>query len=928
MRKFSKLACASVSLIALLQSGQVFAQAATPADDADAADDDQIVVVGTLIRGTQATGSQTISVGQEEIAAKAATSTNELLGTIPQIANQFNGRIEGDPRGIQGSGTSITRPNLRNFPSTGSTSGALTLMLVDGLRLSPVGVNQASVDADIIPSAVIAGVDVMTDGGSSLYGADAVAGVLNFRTLRKFDGVKIDGNYGFGTTLKSYEFWDASITAGRSWTGGNAYISASRTDRGEVLNGDTSWSNGIVTSANGVSRVTFTQCNTPQQTETRWYRFGAGATNFTNNTAAPGAGTFSLGTGCDRVVEDSYSPRLKRTNVFGAISQEFGDSVDLRVTAYWTEREVELHSYARGMTSAGSGITGAAALTSTYPAALLISPGTLFAVPEGVGFSFGPNAAYVNTPLRTGFETWGVTPELTFKVGGDWQVRTSAHYGQSTNFQSFPGVDSVLGQCYITGCTAAASPSGAAIAAGQLNPLNVAAASAGVISAITNYENAQQTNQRMFVFRTVADGPLFALPGGDAKVAIGAEYQDNFAESRLGTGVVGLIESKSFASAQRNAKSAFAELSLPITSFATIGASVRHDDYSDAAESSTNPSIGLSIEPTSWLKLFGHWNTSFNAPTAVDTLAIGTGRFACGIYTPGSTNPAQRPTDQSILSGGTLPLRDTSRQGSCAMVLQGSSPGLKPQTAESWAVGFEVKPGSGWRIGGEFYHIDLENALGTLNPSVSSTYLTNPTQYTYNINAADYAAVLATLGNGAALAVQQPASNIAIVVDTRISNLNAASIEGVDFHVYYDAGNMSFGIAGTKQTRAAITNGGVLTDDLGKGTPELFFTSFIGWKKGPFSTRLTINYSGMYHDLALNSGGQVDVISPFTVLNLNLGYTFGESAGPLEGTALRLTIDNLLEAKPQTIRRVNTNNPSYNNWTLGRVVKLGASIKF
>jgi iron complex outermembrane receptor protein len=917
MRKISKFALAGVSLIGLMQPMQAFAQEAAEGDD-----DKEIVVTGTLIRGTQVTGSQTITLGADDIAAKGAASTNELLGSIPQIANQFNGRIEGDPRGIAGSGTSITRPNLRNFPSTGSTSGALTLMLVDGMRLTPVGVNQASVDADIIPAAIMTGVDVVTDGGSSLYGADAVAGVLNFRTMKKFDGLKVDGNFGFGTTIKSYKFWDASVTAGHSWSGGNAYISASRTQRDEVLNGDTPWSNGIVYNAAGVGRVSFTQCNTPQQTETRWFRFGAGAAQFTNNPAAPGAGARSLGTGCDRVVEDSYSPRLERTNVFGSLSQEFGDTVDLRVTAYWTKRDIELSSYPRGATSAGSGITTAAALTAAFPAALLINPGSLFSVPEGVGFSFGPNAAYVNTPLRTGFETWGVSPELTVKLGSDWQVRTNLHYGRSNSFQAFPGVDTVKTQCYITGCTG--------IAAGQLNPLNVAAASAAVIADVTNYENAQQTKQQMALVRMIADGPLFALPGGDAKVAIGAEYQDNRAESRLSTGVVDLVNSLPYARAQRNSKSVFAELSLPITSFAEINGSVRHDSYSDAAGSTTNPNIGLALRPTSWLKLFGHWNTSFNAPTAIDTLAIGTGRFACGIYVPNGTD-AQRPTDQNVLTNGALPRRDTSRQGSCALVLQGSSPGLQPQTAKSWAVGFEATPGTGLRIGGEYYSINLKNALGTLNPSQTSTYLTNPTLYTYNIDAPGYAAILATLGNGAALATQQPSSNIAIIVDTRISNLNAAIVEGIDFHIYYDAdtsaGRFSLGVAGTKQTKAFITNGGVSSNQLGIGTPELSATTFIGWKNGPFSSRLTINYSGMFRDNALNSGGQVDVVNPFTVLNLNLGYTFGESAGRLEGTGLRLTIDNMFDAKPQTILRANTNNPSFNNWTLGRVIKLGASFK-
>jgi iron complex outermembrane recepter protein len=908
------------------------------AQDEDGADEtatddskkDGIVVVGTLIRGAEVVGAQTITLDQEDIQAKGASSTNELLQSIPQIAS-FGGRFEGDPRGISGSGTSITRPNLRNLPSAGSTSGSLTLVLADGMRLTPVGVNQAAVDPDIVPAAVIAGVDVVTDGGSSLYGADAVAGVLNFRSLRTFEGIKIDGNYGFGTTLKSYKVWDAAITAGKSWDGGNAYISLSHSDRSEVLNGDTPWSNGIVYNAAGVPRVTFTQCDAPQQTVTRWGRFSPAATGFTSNPLFAGAGPAALGTGCDRVVEDSYSPRLKRTNVFASASQEYGDNIDLRLTGYWAKRDISLHSYSRGATSAGSGITTAAALTAAFPAALTTPVGGFFTVPEGVGYSFGPNAAYENTPQRVGFETWGITPELTVKLGSNWQVRATAHVGRSDSFQSFPGVDSRLAQCYITGCTAAASPSGVAIAAGQLNPLNVAAASAAVITDINNFENAQQTKQQLVMIRAVADGTIFELPAGEVKMAVGVEYQSNRAKSRLATGVIDLVETLPFREARRNAKSIFAELTVPVFSFLDLNGSVRYDDYSDFG-STTNPNVGFALKPFDGLKIFGHWNTSFNAPTAIDNLAIGTGRFACGIYTAGSTNPAQRPTDQSVLTNGALPLRDTSRQGTCALVLQGSSPGLKPQTADSWAVGFEATPTNGVRFGGEFYSVDLKNALGTLNPSITSTYLTNPDLYTYNLTAPQYAAILATLGNGAALGAQQPSSNIAIVVDTRISNLNAARLEGVDAHLSFemDAGSskVTIGTAGTLLTKALITNGGVLQDKLGRDDPRFFASSFLSIANGGFTGRLTVNYRGSFKDAAINNLSQVERVNEFVLTNLAFGYNFEDVGGVLGGLSLRLNIDNVFDVEPQTIRRLNTNNPSYNNWTLGRVIKLGASFRF
>jgi iron complex outermembrane receptor protein len=897
--------------IALLAGTTIasIAAAATPGPNNDY-DLEEVVVTGTLIRGTAAVGSQTISIDSKAIADKGATSTNELLGMIPQIANAFNGRIEGDPRGYS-AGISITRPNLRNLPSSNTTSGGLTLVLMDGMRLTPVGVNQASVDVDVIPAAVLERVEVVTDGGSSLYGADAVAGVINFRTRKKADGVKVDLNYGLGTTIKNFNEWDGAITAGKSWSSGSAYVSVGHSNRDGIVNGEVPWTSGLVYNAAGVGSYSFTQCLSPVGTQTRWFRFGPGAAQFTNNPAAPGAGTFPVGTACDNVAAQSYSPQQKRSNVFASLSQVISDNVDLGVTGYWTKRDTTLASFARGFTSAGSPLTTGALVGAAFPAAAV---GSLTVIPGGTGFSFGANSAYVNTPTRIGFETWGVTPELTVKLGGNWQLRNTVHLGRSTNFQSFPGVDAVKAQCYITGCTG--------IAAGQLSPLNAGAASAAVITDITNYETAQDTTQQLFTLRSIADGSLFALRGGDAKLAVGIEYQDNSANSRLTAGTVGSLAALPYMKAERNSKSAFAEISLPLASFLDVSGSVRNDSYSDFG-SSTNPNIGLALKPTAWLKIFGHWNSSFNAPTAVDDLAIATGRFVCGIYVPGGT-PAQRPTD---------PLgRDTSKQGSCAMVLQGSSPGLQPQTADSWAIGFEATPGSHVRFGGEYYSIDVKDALGTLNPANTNTYSTNPDLYTYNVTAAGYAAFLATLTNGAALAAQQPSSNIAIIVDTRTTNLNAAKINGVDLHASYDTdtsvGHLALGLSGTLETKAFITNGGVSSDELGHDRPRVRVSSNLGWNKGPLSGRVTVNYSGKFNDGAVNNVGISENVDAFIVTNLNFGYDFGGSGGPLSGTSFRLIVDNAFETKPQTIKRLNTNNPSFNNWTLGRVIKLGVSKQF
>ncbi len=905
MLSYRKLALAGASLFSL--ATPAFAQEA-PQDEADAAASKEIIVTGSFIRGTAVNGAQTLSVDNAAIVNKGANSTNELLSLVPQIANTFNGRFEGDPRGV-GAGISITKPNLRGLPGANSSSGGTTLVMMDGFRFTPVGVKQSSVDVDVIPAAVLAGMDVVTGGGSSLYGADAVAGVINFRTMSKFEGIKVDANYGFGTTLKNFDQWDAQLTVGKSWSTGNAYISGGYSSRDNVLNNETAWATGEIYSASMVPRFTGTLCNAPVGTQTLWFRYGASPTQFTNNPAAPGAGTFAVGTACDNFGQGTYMAGQKRYNAFAQVTNEFSDTVSLRMTGYYTKRDQTLAVFPRGVTSAGSGITTAAQLIAAFPAALAISPGSLFSVTEGVGFSLAPNAAYVNTPNKVGFETWGVSPELTVKFGGDWQLRTTAHFGRSSNYQYFPGINTVLAQNYIN--------------AGQLNPQNAGAASAAVMTDLIDYSNDQETKQQLFVIRTVADGPLFALPGGDAKLAIGAEYQDNQADSRLLGGRVGAIKSVPWMSYGRHAYSAFGELSLPVLDILDLSASLRYDHYSDFG-STTNPNIGATLRPTDWLKIFGHWNKSFNAPTAVDGLGIAVGRFACGIYTTG-VGSASRPYDPYS------PTKDNG-QGTCAMVSEGVKAGIKPQTAESWAVGLELTPVSGLRIGGEFYSIDFKNVLGAVNPQNLNTYITNPELYNYAISAAQYSAFLSVLTNGAALAAQQPSTNVAIYVDRRTSNIGTAKLEGVDFHIYYDApvgnGDLSVGLVGTKTTKS-LTNFGIPANELGNGGPELTFTTFVGYKTGGFSTKLTWNYSGVFHDSNPNvSGALGQAINPFSTINLNLGYDFGESSGALSGTSLRLAIDNVFEEKPQVTPRSATNILTYANWTLGRVIKLGFSKKF
>ena len=107
----------------------------------------------------------------------------------------------------QNSGESIGSNGTASLNLYGSGSHVRTLVLINGRRMGPGG-GQANVpDIDQIPAALIQRVDVLTGGASSTYGADAVAGAVNFVMDTHFTGVKIDGTYSFNQHDNNNSFY-------------------------------------------------------------------------------------------------------------------------------------------------------------------------------------------------------------------------------------------------------------------------------------------------------------------------------------------------------------------------------------------------------------------------------------------------------------------------------------------------------------------------------------------------------------------------------------------------------------------------------------------------------------------------------------------------------------------------------------------------
>src|SRR5690606_10790922 len=163
----------------------------TLAQSSNTADLEEVIVTGSrIVRRDDSSDSPLLTVTTENLTSTSSISIDQTLGKLPQFApgsNQFtdSGATQATPTSSPG----IATANLRDLGAN------RTLVLVDGRRMQPANASLA-VDLNTIPTLAIDTVEIITGGAGSTYGADAVAGVVNFKLKNNYEGFGIDGRYG------------------------------------------------------------------------------------------------------------------------------------------------------------------------------------------------------------------------------------------------------------------------------------------------------------------------------------------------------------------------------------------------------------------------------------------------------------------------------------------------------------------------------------------------------------------------------------------------------------------------------------------------------------------------------------------------------------------------------------------------------------
>ena len=873
----SPLGAAVVFALGLAQAALAADQDVRPAA-ATETELEEVVVTGTLLRGIAPTGTNVIAVSRDDVIANGAASSNDLLASIPQVGNF--GTV---PRGNQDAGSPLVRPNIRNL---GASGGSTTLVLLNGHRLVGAGVLSTSVDPSIIPPGVIERVDVIPDGGSSIYGSDAIGGVINFVTRARFDGIEATGRYGLAD---EYQTADTDLTFGHQWDGGSLVLAYAYAWHDNLLGADRDYASADHRSEGGPD-LRNTACSPGNVT--------VGGTTY----ALPDrvAGTINR---CDDPQAVDIYPEERRHSVYGSFMHALSSSIEFVTTGYWSRRDTRIRT-------AQSSQTGT--ITAANPYFQRIGAENAHNVAFSYADVFGPSNISNHE-----FESYGITPGLNFSIGERWQIRTQANLGRSNN---------IVHEDLANAGAAAAALAGTTIAT-ALNPYNLRQTNPAVLAAIENYENLATASQELAEARALADGALFSLPGGEVRVALGGEYHYENLNQHLTSGPRGTrsgpgLTYSSRSDSSREVLSAFAEVFVPIFGddnalpglrALVLSGSIRHDDYSDVG-GTTNPKIGINYTPVDDLVIRGNFGTSFHAPSLADSASTVASQVQILQVSP------FRPVGS--------PITDLFRP---TIIVAGGNPSLRPETADTWSAGFDWTPQwlDGLALSATYFNIDFTDAIGLVS---SATLFTDPNFAPFFIINPTLEQALAATGSRSIVGAPSIESlyigrSPFLLVDARINNFGSIKTDGLDFGLSYafDAGPalLKASVSGTYTLDRRLSTGrsGPYTDTLKNGTGRVAYVAMLGARLQQVTANVSYNYRGGYGLRGLVSQTDIDA---FDTIDLFFGYDLPRQSGLLAGTQLTLNIENVLDEDPP---RINNNVGYTNGSTLGRLISLGVRKK-
>lgn len=393
------------------------------------------------------------------------------------------------------------------------------------------------------------------------------------------------------------------------------------------------------------------------------------------------------------------------------------------------------------------------------------------------------------------------------------------------------------------------------------------------------------------------DGPLFDLPAGAVRLALGGEFRKETFHQVFGSSAF----ASDITSARRTIASLYGELAVPLFSPANrrfgfevlqLSAAARYDRYSRTG-SSFDPKVGVLWSPLEGLDLRGSYSTSFRAPLLSETTG-----FYGGILDPAHfffVDPSQAPPDSILL------------------FLQGSNPNVKPETSRNWTLGAAWSPqfAHGLKLTANYYSIRYSNRIAM--PTSVVTIVGNPAYNSivqFNPDPTQLAAVMAGASflddfTGPGFTDGHATANdVYVVLDDRVTNTAFTATSGLDLGLRYafSLGRNAF-VADANVTHIfkfedQLRPDSPVIDELNHPFQSLRWRARggINWSNGGWAGSLFVNYASHYTD---NRTTALVPVRAYATVDANLSYAFPNAAPRwLHGTRISLYAENLFDADP------------------------------
>jgi iron complex outermembrane receptor protein len=920
---------------------------------------EEIVVTGTSIRGVAPVGSSVVAVGQQQIEQSGAQTVQQILRSVPAVVGM--GSVgQGSFGSASQSGTNA--PTIHGLGASASNS---TLILIDGHRFPLSGTNHALADPNIIPPLAIERVEVLAEGASSVYGSDAVAGVINFITRRRYDGVQSRAQYAFADGYKAYS---AGLLAGKTWESGSVMAVYGFSDRDPLQNYKREFTARDRRATGGSNLASFFCAPATLQV-------GSGPI-FTAPYTGAGLANSAANAPCDTTGYADLIPQETRHSVMFKAQQDITEALSISGDMVYSNRR-NLARTSRGTSQAtifGPGSTSTAQINPFFRA-----PAGSTATSVSVRFDadelLGPGA--VN---KSGEEAGYSSAALEYRMAGDWRATLSGVAGFTNSFTDNTG--QLCTSCALLALngttngggslTAVSVPGTTQIvtnlpltAANALDVFNTGSAnrtSASVRQQLVDTRTAQDTRQTLENAKLQFEGPVAELPGGQLRAAFGGEIiRYNMTQKvvrPLGTGPSSTGSRQTLLNYERDVKSAFAEFLVPLVSpemnvplVRRLAANVsgRYDDYSDFG-STSNPRIGGDWELIEGLTVRGNFAKSFVAPaltsrgadargtTAETSVALfgGTLNVPVSAYPNVVGLPGCAPGAATCTIGGSVP----------GLQLNGGNASVQPQKGESWSLGLDFRPVAipGLRLNATYWSNQINGAITAPQAAfaVNAAGLNNLlTIYPGGASQAQIAEMTA----GRPLNASIPAT---VYFSYNFQQRNALNlwVEGVDLQASYDfdtsAGRFGVEAIASRKTRfdQQVGTGGAIFSVLNTTGFNTTFPSIkldaragVTWTSNfGLSANAYWNHTSSYRNWSGNTvtpivrtggvpTGGGDKVKAGNFVELHLSYEF-QGEGYTRDLQLFMDINNIFDTKPPFYNSANGYDTFSGN-PLGRLIAVG-----